>query len=155
MAHDGIDISSRICPSKNKADFTNCSVDDITALLLELVCIDRQLINISISDHFLAHLTGFAVIELTIGIHAFVHVLKQRMAKNIERFIMLMIPNERDQLTIIIDKCIFHDCTPIRALHISSSGPSAEITIVDINFHFDFSSFSMEFVYVFTSTAIV
>ena len=51
---------------------------------------------------------------------------------------MLMIPHKRNISTIIIDKCIFHNSTTIRATHISSGSPTTKIIVIFINYHFDF-----------------
>ena len=113
-------------------------MNNIASLLLELIGINRQLIHISITDHFTTHFTGFAIIEFTIGIYALVLILQKGVAKNIERLIMLMIPNERNSRAITINKRVFHDRATIRAFHISSCSPTTEIAVSATNSHFEF-----------------
>ena len=135
MAHDRINVRTRVGACKNQANFTDNTVNNIPTLLLKLIGINGQLIHIAITNQFLAHVARFAIIELTIGIHAFVHVLQQSMPKNIVRVIMLMVPHERDLCPIIIDESIFHNRATVRAFHVGSSSPATKVIVSAFNFH--------------------
>ena len=145
MAHDSIDICTWISTSQNQANFTDHSVNNVTTLLLELVGINRELIHISVLNQFSSHLSRLAVIECAIGVNAFRSILEQSMAKDIIDFGVLVIPDKRNLSAIIIDKCIFHDCSAVGTSLISNCGPTTEIIV--INYHFDFSSLLLDLYY--------
>ena len=133
MLDDRFDERARVCTSKNQAQFTNITMHDIRTLLLQLICIDRQRIDVAMLNQKLCSLTAFGVVELTIGIHAFVTVLQQRVAEDFIRIRMLMIPNQRNLLTVICLECIFSDNPSVRAFQVITCSPTAKIVI----FHFD------------------
>ena len=145
MAHDRVNVRTGVGACKNQANFTDIAVNNIPTLLLKLIGINGQLIHIAITNQFLAHVARFAIVELTIGIHAFVHVLQQSMPKNIVRVIMLMVPHERDLCSIIVNEGVFHDGTTIGAPHVGSSSPTTEVIISGIHIHFD--SFLLTYIF--------
>ena len=76
MTDDRINECTRVCASQNEANFTNRTVNHVTAMLLQLVCINRQCRNIAMFNQPLSVLTSFCVIKGTVSVHAFFSILK-------------------------------------------------------------------------------
>ena len=134
MTDDGINECARVCTSQNEANFTNGPMNDISTVLLQLVRIDGQCRNIAMFNQPLSILTSFCIIKSTVSVHTFFSILEQCVAKNIKRFIVLVVPNQGNLLPVIIFKCIFSDGSAIRAFQIVSSSPATEIK----SLHFEF-----------------
>ena len=134
MTDDRINECARVCTSQNEANFTNGPMNDISTVLLQLVRIDGQCRNIAMFNQPLSILTSFCIIKSTVSVHTFFSILEQCVAKNIKRFIVLVVPNQGNLLPVIIFKCIFSDSSAIRAFQIVSSSPATEIK----SFHFEF-----------------
>ena len=106
---------------------------NVGSLLLELVCINGKRVNVSVLDQKLRSLTTFGLIELAIGVNAFVSVLENGMSKNLIRVSVLMIPDQRNFLTVVAFERILANDSSIGALQIIACCPSAKIKV----FHFD------------------
>ena len=76
MTDDGINECARVCSSQNETNFTNGPMNDISTVLLQLVCIDGQRRNIAVFNQPLSILTSFCVIKGTVSVHAFFSILE-------------------------------------------------------------------------------
>jgi hypothetical protein len=141
MTHNRFDECPGISASKYKTYFANFTVDDITAFLFESVCVNRQGFNIAMLNQFFCCLAGFGIIERAISIDAFGSILETCMTENFVGAVMLMVPNQRDFLSIVMFESVFHDNSAVRAFEIGFGSPAAEI----IRLHFELSSFDRDF----------
>ena len=126
---DIIDHGSGIRTRQNQTDLTNNTMLDITTILTQMVCINRQGINVSMGYEFPCLLCSRRIIEHAIAINTIITILEQCMTENVIRRIMIMLPNKGDHVSILFSKCIMHDRTTIRATNVVLSRVTAEITL--------------------------
>ena len=141
MHHDRIDICTGICSGKNQTNLSNITMSYIRHTLLKLISINRECINIAMLNKKLCGLTRFSIIKGTVSIHTFILIVKQDIAKNFIRIVMLMVPNKRNLLTIVMLKCILHDCSSISTFKVILRNPTTKIILL----HFDFLLLSHHF----------
>ena len=131
----GLDERARIGTGQNQTHFTDLPMQNMTALLFKLVGIDGQSAHISVLDQLFRGLRGIRVVKGTVSVNAFGTVLQQSVAQNIERVIVLMIPHQRDRLSVIVLESVPHDGPAVGAFEVCFGGPAAEI--VSLFTHFD------------------
>ena len=124
-----IDHSTRIRSCQNQTDLTNNTMLDVTTILTQMVCINRQGIDVSMGYEFPCLLCSRRIIEHAIAINTIITILEQCMTENVIRRIMIMLPNKGDHVSILFSKCIVHDRTTIRATNVVLSRVTAEITL--------------------------
>ena len=134
MHNDRINECAGISAGKNDTYLTNLTMHNISALLFKPVSENRQSSNIAMFDELFGGSTRFCIIKGAISIHTFITVFEQRLTQNIIRIVVLMVPNKRTNMSVIMFERIFHDSPAIRAFEICSCGPTTEIKL----FHFDF-----------------
>ena len=127
MLQHCINKCSWVCSSQHETYFTNSSMNYIAAMLFKLVCVDGKCSHITVAHKLASIITSGRVIKCAICINTFITILKQRMPKNVHRIVMIMIPHKRDGLTIIVLKCIFSDCSSVRASEVVLSSPATKI----------------------------
>ena len=115
--------------SQNKTDFTNHPVHDIVALLLELIGQNGQRGNVTMGDKLFAHIAEFGVIEQTIAIHAIGLIDQGGLTNHSARCIMTMVPNERNNRSILVGECILSNHSTISAQKIVLRRPALKIGI--------------------------
>ena len=130
MDKNCINLSTRICASKNKTYFTNSTMNNIYTILLKLVCIDRERINISIFNCSLSMLTFRSIVAFSVTINTICTILKITMPKNIQRRHMIVLIHKRNSSAITIFKCILSNNSTIRTSHIITSNVTTKIVIV-------------------------
>ena len=108
-------------------------MQNITAVLLQLVGIDRKGFHVAMLNKNLSLLTRLRVVERAIRINALIHVMKQRFTQDVLGIIMLVIPYQRHFHAIALFECTSSNHTTIRTLQVITSGPSRKIVIL----HFD------------------
>ena len=64
-------------------------------------------LNVAVFDQKLGALASLGIIEDTIGVNAIISVLQTGMTENVERVIVLMVPNHRNGLAVILFECMF------------------------------------------------
>ena len=116
MRDNSVDISSRICSCKHQANLANRAVKYIGSVLFELVRINRKRAYVSMLNKRSSCFSGFRIIQITIGVYALVSVFKHSMPENIERIIVLMVPDQRNIKSIILLERIAHNNATVRAL---------------------------------------
>ena len=134
MRNNRINECPRISPRQDKTDFTNITMENGRQLLLKLVSINGQSIYVAMLHKKFRSFAGFCVVELAIGIHAFVSIFEKCMPKNAIGIIVIMAPTKRNGLTVVVFERIFQDCPSVRAFKISFGRPTAKIKFS----HFDF-----------------
>ena len=105
-------------------------MQNITAVLLQLVGIDRKGFHVAMLNKNLSLLTRFRVVERTICINALIHVMKQCFTQDVLGIIMLVIPHQRHFHAIAMFECASSNHTTIRTLQVITSGPSRKIVIL-------------------------
>ena len=118
-----------ICTRQNKTDFTDHTMHNVVALLLQLIGENRQRGNITMSDKLFAHVAEFGVIEQTIAIHAIRLIDQGSLADNGTRCIVTMVPDERNNSTVLMCECILANYSTIRAQKIVLGRPALKIGI--------------------------
>ena len=116
MRDNSVDISAWICSCKHQTNFTNRSVKHIGAILFELVRINRKRAYVSMLNKSSCCFSGFCIIQITIGVYTLVSVFQHSMPENIERIIVLMVPDQRNIKPIILLERIAHNNATVRAL---------------------------------------
>ena len=125
---DIIDHGSGIRTRQNQTDLTNNTMLDITTILTQMIGIDGKRIDVTMGNKFLCLLCSRRIVEYAIAINAIVTILEQCMTENVIGRIMIMLPNERDYISILFGKCIVHDRTTIGATNVVLSRVTTEIT---------------------------
>ena len=118
-----------ICTRQNKTDFTDHTMHNVVALLLQLIGENRQRGNIAMSDKLFAHVAEFGVIEQTIAIHAIRLIDQGSLADNGTRCIVTMVPDERNNSTVLMCECILANYSTISAQKIVLGRPALKIGI--------------------------
>ena len=136
MLDDGFDKGTRIGTSENQAQFTDVTVNNVRTLLLKLICIDRQCIHVTMLNQELGSTAAFGIVELAVGVDALVAIFKQRMPEHVVDVGMLVTPDKRYLLAIIVLECVSTNDATVRTFQIVTCCPSAEIKIV---IHFEFA----------------
>ena len=124
-----LDKGLGICTSQNKTDFTDRTMHNVVALLLQLIGENRQRGNITMSDKLFAHVSKFGVIEQTIAIHAIRLIDQGSLADNGTRCIVTMVPDERNNSTVLMCECILANYSTISAQKIVLGRPALKIGI--------------------------
>ena len=97
--------------------------------LLQLIGENRQRGNIAMSDKLFAHVAEFGVIEQTIAIHAIRLIDQGSLADNGTRCIVTMVPDERNNGTVLMCECILANYSTISAQKIVLGRPALKIGI--------------------------
>ena len=118
-----------ICTRQNKTDFTDHTMHNVVALLLQLIGENRQRGNVAMSDKLFAHLAKFGIVEQTIAIHAIRLIDQGSLADNGTRCIVTMVPDERNNSTVLMCECILANYSTIRAQKIVLGRPALKIGI--------------------------
>ena len=131
-----VDECSGICTGNHKAQLLDVTMHHISTLLLQAVGIDGQGIHISMLHDQLSSLTGSSFVECAVSVNAILAVFQQRMAKNIGRVVMLVIPYEGDGLSVAMRKRITANGAAITAHKVIARRPAAEV-VLKFLLHFD------------------
>ena len=136
ISSDNRDITSAAEHGDHKAQLLDVTMHHISALLLQAVGIDGQGIHISMLHDQLSSLTGSSFVECAVSVNAILAVFQQRMAKNIGRVVMLVIPYEGDGLSVAMRKRITANGAAITAHKVIARRPAAEV-VLKFLLHFD------------------
>jgi hypothetical protein len=138
MLNDGVDECPGVSSGKNQANFSNHAMSNAScSVMFELICTDGQGSNIAMFDKLLSGFTTFCFIEETVCVNAFGSTMQQSTTKNIVNIIVLVVPDKRNDVAIMVLKSIGHDRSAIRTQTIVTGGPTCEIVISRTNYHFD------------------
>ena len=121
-----------ISASKNKTEFSNYAMQDISSFLLKFVCINRYAGNVSRVNQLFSNFSFRRIIQFSVKPNAFITVFEKRMAKNIFNIAMLMVPNNRNNLPIVLSEGIFTNCFSVRAFNIVFCRPSRKIVFIKL-----------------------
>ena len=124
-----LDKGLGICTSQNKTDFTDHTMHNVMALLLQLIGENRQRGDVTMSDKLFAHFAKFGIVEQTIAIHAIGLIDQGSLADNGTRCIVTMVPDERNNSTVLMCECILANYSTIRAQKIVLGRPALKIGI--------------------------
>ena len=133
MLDDGLDIGAGICAGKHKTDFTNLSMQDVSAIMLKLVGVNGQSRNVTVLNSNLCGLSRLAIVELAVSDYSIGLVHKQCVAKDVIRGVMLVIPNKRDCFAITLFECVTPNSPAVGTLDVVSGCVTIEIKV-----HFEF-----------------
>ena len=133
---DKVDECSGISAGDHKAQLLDVTMHHISALLLQAIGKDGQGVHITVLHDQLGRLTGSGVVEGTVSVNAILAVFQQRMAQNIGRVVVLMIPDEGDGLSVAMRERITADGAAITAHKVIARRPAAEV-VLKFLLHFD------------------
>ena len=136
MRKNGIDKRARIGTGENQTHLSDHTMNNIGTSLLQLIRIDRELGDVAMLELFLRHLPHGGRVDKTVGVHAFVTVLKQSVSDDIVGAVVLVIPNKRNRFTIAIGESVMTNDSTVRALNVVTSGPASKIRLSLL--HFDY-----------------
>ena len=97
-----VDRGAGIGPGEHEAHLTDHAVNDVRALLLELVCVDGQRRNVAMLDQFLGILPGRSGVERAVGVDTVAALLQIRMTQDVVRRIVHMLPYQRHGCPVAI-----------------------------------------------------
>jgi hypothetical protein len=118
---------TRVGTRQNERDLTDHAVEDLLALLDQLVGVDRELVDVLVLDEGLAVLTLRRRVEEAVGVDALVPGLEDRVTQNVVGAVVAVLPDERNRHLVLVLEGLRHDGPTIRALETSLSRPTAEI----------------------------
>ena len=132
-----VDKCAGVGAGHDQTDLADHPVNYIPVLLFKLIGIDGERLHIAMLNQQLGRLAALRVVEGTIGVHAVLPVFQQGMAQNIERVVVLMVPDQRDGGAVAVGKGVLSDNPAVTADQIISGCPAAAITLRFL--HFDLS----------------
>ena len=71
----------------------------------------------------------FRVVECTVSVHAVGTVLQKRVTQHVKGVIVLVIPDQRNGLPVVILKRIFQDGSSVGAFQVISGSPAAKVIL--------------------------
>ena len=74
-----VNVCTRVGPVDDKTHFSDCAVNHGRSSTLQLVCVDRQLSNIAMTDEFLGILSLWGIVEYRVGVDAVRSMFEFRM----------------------------------------------------------------------------
>ena len=134
MHHYGVDHGAGISTGQNKANFDHVSMHDLGHMLFQPIGMDGHSIHIAVLNELFGSLTGFGVIESAVSINPFIAMLQKHIAKHFIDVLVLVIPDQRNNLTIAVLKCTRHDRPAVSAMDAILGRPATEIIVFS---HFD------------------
>ena len=137
VLHDLINQSTGVTSDDNQTQFFDHTMHHSLSGFLDAVGIDRHCVNVAIVHASLGSLSTGTVVHLHIGIHTIFPVLQQCVTQHIVRAGMIMVPHDRNHLTITFLEGIRCNSQAIKALHIGFSCPTGKV-IIEIDCHFEF-----------------
>ena len=115
MTQNFVNQRTRICSGKNKTHFLNNSVGNTIGCLLNVVCKNRNRINITMSNLHLCFLSICSVVEFCIASHALIMVFKNYVPKNVGYTVVLVIPDKGNFASIIVFECAMQNSISVSA----------------------------------------
>jgi hypothetical protein len=100
------------------------------AVVLKLVCADRQSAYVTMFDQLFCGFAAFGVIEHTVRIYATISTVEQRLTQNIVGVVMLMVPYKRNGFAVMVLERIRHNGSTVGAFQIAARSPTSEIIAV-------------------------
>ena len=137
VLHNFIDQSAGVASSNYQAQFLDHAMHYGSACFLDAVCVDGHCINVAIVHASLGSLTAGRIVQLDVCIHAFLAVLQQCVPQHIVGAGMVMVPHNRNYLTVTFLKRIRRNSQAIKALHVGFGRPTGKV-IIEIDCHFEF-----------------
>ena len=104
MLNDVFDERARISTGQYKAYFFDIAMKYVASALVlrKMISINRQCFYIAMHNQLSSLFARLATIERTVGIYAFGFVLKRRLTQAVERIVVLMVPYQRDYVTVVV-----------------------------------------------------
>ena len=125
-----------ICSGEHKTHFTNVPVDNLVAVLNELVGINRKRLHVVVAKNLSNRLTGRRVVQISISINALWTIFEQRVTDHHGRIIMTMIPYHGNFSPVVHLERVSRDDTSIGTTEVIASSPTTEVVLLLL--HFDF-----------------
>lgn len=130
-----VNVCTRVGPVDDKTHFSDCAVNHGRSSTLQLVCVDRQLSNIAMTDEFLGILSLWGIVEYRVGVDAVRSMFEFRMTQNIIRVIVEMLPDQWDDLSILVLKRSCFNNSSIRAFETRPRCIPSEIKLLHQALH--------------------
>jgi hypothetical protein len=124
---DVVDLRTRVGAGQNQRHLPDHAVENLLALLDQLVGVDRELVDVLVLNEDLGVLTGRRRVEEAVGVDALVTVLENRVAEDVVGRVVAVLPDERNSHLVLVLEGLRHDGPTIRALETSLGRPTAEI----------------------------
>src|SRR5690606_35577675 len=128
-----VDEGSRIGAREHEAHLSDETMQNVLALLHELVRVDRKRDNVSVLHGDLGTLSLGRRIEETARVDAVLSMFKDCLAKNVLRIIVSVLPNQRHSHLVLMLESVGGDRSTIGTLQVSLSSVTAEVSY----FHFE------------------
>lgn len=129
----GIDERTRICTREHQADLTNDAVHDTRRPFEEVVCPDRQHVDVAVLNTLLGGLSLDGIVEESVGVDPIFSVLEDGVTEDVLRIGVTVLPDERNSRCVLIPERVRENGPTIGALQSGLGCVAAEIC-----FHFDF-----------------
>ena len=101
MSDNCIDECSGISTRKTQTDFFNISMNYIVSFFLELVRVNRQSIEIPVSETYPGNFGIFRIVKISVSVHAVFVLFKNCMAEYILYGIMIVTPHKWNLASIL------------------------------------------------------
>ncbi len=132
-----VDQGTRVGTRKDQTNLSNNTVDNILATtdnrLLELVGVDREVLDVLVLNQKLSILTLLGSIEISVRVHTIIASLEDCVTENILRPVVAMLPDEGNGHTIHVLKRFGSNRPTVGALETSLSGIAAEISVIHVD----------------------
>ena len=150
MLKHGFDSRSLVRSSQNQRYLSDRSVNYITSGLLKLIRVNGQASDITVLDKRFRLLSTFGLVERAVSINTLGLIVQFGPTEHVLRVIVLMVPNQRNPLSITVLKCIAANHAAISALDVIFGGPSAEVIFLH-SFYLHFESAPEHLLHIFGS----
>ena len=130
MRNHIVNVGSRVCTGKNQTNFSDTAMHNICSILFELIRVNGQSYDVSVSNKFFSISSGKSIVKFTESVNALFSVFKHCVPEDIVWSIVLMFPNKWNSRFVVIFKCISPNRSTVSAFQVVSSRPSAKIEFI-------------------------
>ena len=124
-----VDERPGISPGEHQRDLDDVAVNYVPTLLAQSIRIDRERIDVAVTDELPSVIARIGVVQLAVGVDAILTVLELGVAKHVLGIGMTMLPDERNVLAVVLDERVLQDSPTVTARHIVLGRVTGEVVL--------------------------
>ena len=133
---DVVDQCTGVGARENKTDFTDLAVLDLLVLFIETVGVNRERRDVSVLDERLGILALVRLVEITVPVKVSITCFEEHVTENVDRFVVGMLPYERNFLPIHMLEGVRKNRSSICAAKVCLGGIPAKVGFHEGSPHF-------------------
>jgi hypothetical protein len=134
---DAINQGPGVCTREYETELLDVSVSHVNAggaaLLDKTIREDREAVDVTVNYQLASRLSCRRVVEVGTGVNTLGTILEERMSENILRTVILVLPDERNFLPVLMLEGTIPKNSTVRAQQIVLGCPSTKVRY----FHFE------------------